>query len=219
MLLPITRNNESEKIQDACHVVSQHFYGERGLWCYRGWHWINRTLFFNELPLPLLTLGLTSHGHCLAWTMSPRERPPIILLHPSLWGGTEREDPWNFPPDLLGKRFAFDSLLHEAIHVSVNYRLDGKPGAEAERGKFRGDSSHNNPHWIAEVNRIAPLLGFTDVNSAMSVPTRKGKKVVRVCEGNIPFDVAAKFPRALRIWRRDFDYYRDRSPLPFECYV
>jgi hypothetical protein len=152
--------------------------------------------------------------------MSPKERPPIILLHPSLWGGTESDDPWGYPPDLLGPRFALDSEIHEAIHVSVNYRLGG-PGFAAprdgERKTFRGDSSHNNPEWIAEVNRIAPLLGFDGVSAAMSVPKRKGKKTVRVCDGNIPFNVAATFPRALRFHRKRFDYYRDHSPLPFEC--
>jgi hypothetical protein len=224
MLLPVARNSASDTIQDACRIVAGHYYRERGLWVYRAWAWINETLFFNELPLPLITLGLTSHGACLAWTMSSKERPPIILLHPSLWAGTESDDPWSFPPDLLGPRFALDSEIHEAIHVSVNYRLGG-PGFAApadgagKRKIFRGDSSHNNPQWIAEVNRIAPLLGLADVHAAMSVPKRKGKKIVRVCEGNIPFDVAATFPRALRFHWKRLDYYRDRSPLPFECNV
>jgi hypothetical protein len=53
----------------------------------------------------------------------------------------------------------------------------------------------------------------------MSVPKRQGKKIVRVCEGNIPFKVAAGFPRTMRFHRKRLDYYRDHSPLPFEYNV
>jgi hypothetical protein len=207
MLLAVTRNSTSDTIQDACRIVAGHYYGDKGQWVYRAWAWINETLFSNELPLPLLTMGLTSHGRCLAWTRSARERPPIILLHPSLWGGTESADPWGIPPDLLGPRFALDAEIHEAIHVSVNYRLGGSRS---------GASSHNNPQWIEEVNRIAPLIGLAGVNAAMSKPKRLGKKIVRTCGGNVPFDAAAKFPSAVRIHWNQLDYYRDPSPLPFE---
>src|SRR5215472_8474984 len=177
MLLPITRNNESDKIQDACRIVAEHYYGDRGLWCYRAFDWINRTLFFDELPPPLIVITLTPHGHCLALTHWALDRPPVIRLHPSLWGGTEKATPWGIDADQLGPRYALDVLIHESTHVSVRYRLGGPT---------RGDSFHNNPEWMSEVNRIAPLLGLIGINAAMSKVKRDGKKVRRVCEGNIP---------------------------------
>jgi hypothetical protein len=130
------------------------------------------------------------------------------MLHPSIWGGTEKEDPWSIPPDILGARYALDVLIHECMHVSVNYRLGGPSD---------GDSSHNNSEWIAEVNRIAPLIGLTDVQAARSVVKREGKKTRRVCDGNIPLRAASSFPYAVREMRGELSYYRDRSNLPFEC--
>ena len=89
----------------------------------------------------------------------------------------------------------------------MTYRLGGPSG---------GDSSHNNPEWIAEVNRIAPLIGLDGVNAAMSKPKREGKKIKRCSDGNIPYRAAAGFPDEVRrVWNQ-MDYYRDRSPLPFE---
>jgi len=210
LLLLATRNTHTPvSIEDACQTVARHFYGKRGAWCYQAFEWINRTLFFDELPYPLIVLGLTAHGACLGLTSSPVDqgKVPTILLHPSLWGGTERADPWGIAADLLGPRYVLDVLIHECIHVSVNYRLGGRS---------KGDSSHNNPEWIAEVNRIAPLIGLPDVRAAMSKPKREGKKIVRRCDGNIPFEAASRFPHLVRQLRGQLNYYRDRSPLPFE---
>ena len=212
MLLATECNGEAseiESIEDACRAVAGHYYGERGLWTYRAFHWINRTLFAYELPCPLILIGLTAHGSCLGWNASPvfHGKPPTIMLHPSLWGGTEKADPWGFPPDLFGERFALDTLIHECIHVSVNYRLGGQTG----------ETSHNNPEWVAEVNRIAPLIGLDGIDGGMSKVIREGKKTKRVSQGNVPFDPAvSKFPRGLRLHWGQSDYYRDRSPLLFE---
>jgi hypothetical protein len=206
MLRPTARNLIS--IEEACHLVAEHYHGKRGRWIYQAFDWINDTLFAGELPCPLLVLGLTAHGGCLGWTQSSIAKPPTIMLHPSIWGGTEKEDPWGIPPDILGARYALDVLLHESMHVSVNYRLGG-PSA--------GDSSHNNPEWIAEVNRIAPLIGLPGVQAACSAVKREGKKTRRVCDGNIPLRAAARFPYAVRELRGELGYYRDRSRLSFEC--
>ena len=208
LLLPAASNNTHPMIEAACQTVAQHFYGKRGAWCYQAFAWINETLFSGELPYPLLLLGLTAHGRCLGWSASSVSRAPTILLHPSLWGGTESANPWGIAADLLGPRYALDTLIHECIHVSVHYRLGGRSG---------GDSSHNNPEWISEVNRIAPLIGLPDVQAAMSKPKREGKKIIRRCDGNIPFDAASRFPHPVREIRGQLNYYRDRAPLAFEC--
>jgi hypothetical protein len=70
---------------------------------------------------------------------------------------------------------------------------------------------------MAEVNRIAALLGLDGVHAAMSKVKRvkrEGNRVRRVCEGNIPLAAADD---AVRLLRGQQDYYRDRSPLPFEA--
>ena len=43
---------------------------------------------------------------------------------------------------------------------------------------------------------------------------RKPTKVVRVDEGNLPFEVVAGFPRGLRRYLGELDFYR-RNVLPF----
>jgi hypothetical protein len=210
-VLPGVRRNRCTPIESACQTVAQHYYGERGLWCYRAFAWINRVLFDDELPCPLILLGLTAHGGCLGLTHSPvsESRAPTVLLHSSLWGGTEKANPWGISPDLLGARYAFDVLIHECMHISVNYLLGGyNPASE---------SSHDNDNWIAEVNRIAPLIGLADVHAARNKPKREGKRIVRRCDGNVPFLAAATFPHSVRTLRGDLDHYRDSRPLVFHC--
>ena len=209
-MLPTVERNSRRVIEDACHTVAEYCYGHCGLWLYRAFDWINHTLFSDELQYPHIVIGLTAHGGCLAWSLSrDATRPPTILVHPSCWCGTEVENPWGIAPDILGPRFVFDVLIHETIHVSVQYRLGGRSG---------GDSSHNNPQWVSELERIAPLLGFEGVKAGMSKVTRQGKRVRRVSQDNVPFEPAVpKFPSGLRAYRGQIDYYRDRSPPPFEC--
>jgi hypothetical protein len=205
-LMLLARNATNGVIEDACRTVAEHYYGDPATWAYRAFHFINEELFFGELPFPLIVLGLTAHGRCLGWSRSPIDKAPVILIHPSVWGGTEREDPWGIQPDLLGDCYALEILFHECIHVSVRYRLSG-PSA--------GDSSHNNPEWIAEVNSIAPLIELSGVDAVMSKPVREGKKIRRASRGNIPFRAAARFPHAVRELFGGLDYYRDHSALPF----
>jgi hypothetical protein len=115
------------------------------------------------------------------------------------------------PAAYLGATFALDVLIHERIHVNVEYCLGGSTGP----------TSHNCPEWIGEVNRIASLIGLHEVQAGRSVTRRVAtesggpKKVKRVDEGNVPFDYVAGFPYALRRHRDELDYYM-HAPLPFE---
>jgi hypothetical protein len=114
---------------------------------------------------------------------SPNDHVASLIV-----GRNRKDDPWGFAPDLLGARFALDTLNHECIHVSIHYRLGGGES---------GESSHNNPEWIAEVNRIAPLIWLDGIDAGMSKVVREGKKVKRKSLGNVPYDPAVcKFPRA-----------------------
>jgi hypothetical protein len=189
----------SYDIQKACRLVAETYYGSQGIWLCNAFEAINRAYFANELPYPHLTIEITAHARCIAWC-ELSERPPRIAIHPTLFGFREKENPWGYPTEWLGPPLAFDSLLHECLHVSVHYRLGGA----------HGPTSHNNSQWVTEVNRLAPLLGFQDIKAARQVATRvavdreltqQGKaktKVVKVCDGNVPFRAVATFPRGLR---------------------
>lgn len=162
---------------------------------------INGAYFGGRLPTPLIVWALTPWGGCQGSTESDRSRPPLIVLHPALLGTGPKDNPWKVPRAWLGWRFAVDVLLHECIHVHINYVL-------GERGK--GTSSHDCEAWIAEVTRLAPLLGLPPIAPGLSrtkrvpVPgetTKTGKpltRVVRVTEGNLPRSVVAGFPDAAR---------------------
>jgi hypothetical protein len=185
---------------DACKQIARVYWARRGVWGYEAFEFINATYFAGSLPWPLIQWALTAHGGCLGKTCA-RPDAPVITLHPSLLGGTEKDDPWRIQPAWLGPCYAFDVLLHETMHVSVDCVI----------GRGGGDSSHNNPGWIAEVNRIAPLLGLDGVVAALCKPrrvpiegrtTKTGKpatKVVRASDGNVPHCLIARFPYGVRL--------------------
>ncbi len=195
--------------REAVVSVASAYFGNRGLFAYQAFDWINRELFASELPTPLILWSLTPHGGCLGLTAVSSS--PVITLHPSLLGGTERANPWGFEPTTLGWALAFDVLIHECIHVSVMSRL-------AYRRK-KSETSHNNPAWLAEVARIAPKIGLPGLVADRSRTKRVrdaegGSRVVRVCESNVPYRALATFPHAVRMLRGETDIYRSNR-LPF----
>ena len=194
--------------------VVGHYQDQRGVLGYRLLEAVERHLFPDDtLPWPLVLWGLTAHGHCLAWTQSSTQHDPIILLHPSLLAPAfdptqnARTNPWGIQAAWCGVTMVLDVVIHELMHVAVNYC----------RGPWQGgESSHNNPLWIAEVNRLAPLLGWPDVVAAISKPVREKKKVVRRSPGStIPFDATSRFPQAVRVFRGEADAYYTARHLPF----
>lgn len=197
------------EIDRAARDVASHYFGRKGVWAYECFDWINERLYDGNLPQPLILWGLTAHGGCLGFTMADPERVrPVIQLHPSLLGSTAENGAWGFGQDLLGPAFAFDTLIHECIHVWVEHILC--------RDHRDGTSSHNNPAWVKEINRVAPLLGITGLNAAMSKTKRvanpdrpRGKtRVIRTTDGNVPFEAVSGFPRSVRVLRGQSDYYR-----------
>jgi hypothetical protein len=198
----------------ACRLIAQMHDGERGVWSYQAFDYINATIFGGELPTPLILWELTPWGGCLGETM--RSTPPIVRLHPGLLGGSGDEPPWGISRTLLGRAYALDVLLHESIHVRVN-SMGGWGG--------RGQSSHDNDLWVAEVNRIAPLL-VLDIHAGRSKtkripidgpPCPKGKpptKVVRWTDGTVPFDTVASLSNIVRRHLNLSECYR--QPLPFD---
>ncbi len=205
-------------------MISKHYNGPRGVFAYAAFEDINRRYFDGRLPMTLILWDITEHGALLGWCRSPRDGSPIIKLHPSLLSPAGVELPWNISLEVLGACFAYDVLLHECMHTSVNYLLGGYEALPDYRSSW---TSHNNPVWIAECNRIARLLGYPDVRAdtskAQRIPdpdgatTKTGKPatVVRwVDTGNI---VKENFPHCLE--DREVFYRRNVLPLdlPEEC--
>jgi hypothetical protein len=172
----------NRKVKEAYRLIARHVYGADGEFAYRAFRDLNAIYFGEQLPEPLVLWDLTNWGNCLAWTRSPDEGPPIIKLHPALVHPSKEDgSPWGIPADFIGYPYAFYVLLHECIHVAVNYVL----GGYREHPDYKKYwTSHNNPLWISECNRIAGLMGV-DVQYTMKtyqrVPTgkldKKGKPV------------------------------------------
>jgi hypothetical protein len=222
----VTRNNLLQnpmpvqtpgEVIEALRLVARHFDGERGPWAYDVFDAINTAYFDGRLPTPRIQWGLTAHGRCLGLTR--RTSRPVVTLHPSLLGGSEKANPWNVSPEWLGVTYAFDVLLHESIHVSQHCLLDGGIGP----------TSHNNTAWIAEVNRIAPMLRLDGIEAGGSktrrVPiegetTKTGKpvtRVIRVNEGNVPYSAVCRFPYGVREYLGTADSFYRAKVLPVTC--
>jgi hypothetical protein len=208
---------QPDGLAEALKLVAKHFMRDRGRFAYEAFEFINAKYFGNALPYPLIVWALTAHGGCLGLTYVHSGEQPVILLHPSTLQGTEKSDPWGIDPRMLGWCFAFDVLVHECIHVHIGWREGGWTN-------FR--SSHNNPLWVAHVNRLAPLLGLPAIRAAMTKVRRvavegklgpRGKpptKVQRGTDGDIPFGAVKTFPRGVRVHLGLTDFYL-KQELPF----
>jgi hypothetical protein len=206
---------------EAARLVTAECYGDLGEFGYQAFDWINAALFDGYLPTPLILWELTAHGACLGLTTSRQAAPPVIRLHPSPLGGPAPwANPWRVSADQLGPAYALDVLIHECMHVEVAYLLGGA----------NGPTSHNNPRWVGEAQRIGPLLGLqfragrsvtkrVPVEGGELGPSGKPKtRTVRVTEdgASVPFDAVAHFPRGVRQRLADAtDYYRANA-LPFD---
>lgn len=147
--------NETEKFSILKQAASITF-GQYGVWLFDTWKSHNEQYFDNQLQVIPLTFGLLPHGKALGnFTHKNEAGYSLITLHKSLLD--PQGDAWQILP-LLGQRFASDVLLHEMIHQAV-YQQYGHDGSSLE--KFFGSSSHNNPAWCDEVNRLAPMLGLS----------------------------------------------------------
>lgn len=219
-------------LPDACRAVARHYFGAAGVFAYAAFDYLNATYFDGALPDPLITWALTAHGRCLGATHRASSAA-VITLHPSLLGGhspragrsrlgdQDAVAPWGIPPDLLGPVLACDVLLHECIHLTI-----------AARGETGGPSSHNNPAWIAEVNRLAPMVGLPDLVAGRSTtirvpqsdappgPRGRPPTVVQRVSGAayagepLPFAAVAGFPYAAYQLLGRTDRYRT-GILPF----
>ncbi len=206
---------------EASKELARLYWGNEGAFAYQAYEHINRTLFGGRLPWTLIQWAPTAWGGCLGHTRVWGE--PVISLHPSVMGGGivvnangAQRGPWGISPDLLGPVHAYDVLVHEAIHVWIEHVLGG----------WTGESSHNCDEWVAEANRLMPLVGITGGTAGRNKPmrvevpgefTKTGRprtRVQRVDLGSLPLDAVSRFPSGVREYLGQLDHYR-RRVLPF----
>jgi hypothetical protein len=223
----VTPNGRLQKRSVPCGLIEAskdlaHLYwGDEGLFAYQAFEHINERFYDGQLPWVLIQWAPTEWGACLGYTRVSQE--PVITLHPSIMRGSSRvsegdqhRNPWGVEDGVLGAVYAYEVILHESMHVWIEYVLGGSTG----------ESSHNCPEWIAEVNRIMPLIGIRGVKAGMSKPkrmavagelTKRGKqptKVMRVSDGDLPLGAVSGFPHGVRRHLGLTDYYHRRE-LPF----
>jgi hypothetical protein len=204
-----------EQVHAAYRLIARHVYrvGHLGDFAYAAFEHINAAFFAGRLPEPLILWDITNYGKCLGWTRSPQDGPPIIKLHPSLVMpvGTQSvaggwKPPWGLSQ--LGHCYAYDVLLHETVHAAVEY-LHG--GVEAHPDFSSKWTSHANPVWVAECNRIARIMGVDvayDMKRYRRVPTggltKTGKPATKVefsCDGPDPERFPQNLPGRVAFYR------------------
>lgn len=118
-------------------------WGEWGAWMYDTWAEHNEKFFSGELKLGGIVWGLVPHGFGLGCYNIFCN---VIVLHTAIAEkGNWRI--WNICSDIL---FASDILLHEMMHQHIHQTgIEGKT-----------ISTHDSEGWVAEINRIAPILRF-----------------------------------------------------------
>ena len=117
-----------------------------GGWLYDTWAALNHDYFDGELEAIALIWGRIGRT-CRLSQFDPGLMR--ITLHTSLLSPlTSRDARYNVLDPLLAQ----DTLLHAMMHQAIYQRL-GCDGCERAR-----QTAHNNPAWVAEVRRIAPLL-------------------------------------------------------------
>lgn len=175
LLHSVTCNMEARDLSRACREVASHFEGDVGVTLFDWYDAINTHFFEGRLPQAFILTSLTPYGGCIGLTKPNPHAQPIILIHPTL--------------DTDERRFY--TLLHEAIHVNVRYNLRKDKG-------YGGKTSHSIPEWLAEVNRIAPMLGYTDIRIGENKVKRTSKTTIkRINTGTVPYECSYCFPQAL----------------------
>lgn len=171
------------------------YYGVQGEFAYKAYDHINLTYFDNQLPdNTYITWELLAYGRAVGCVSATTftTHGPWMRLHPVCWKREKRH----------GRAFTYDVVLHEAIHIKN--RIDGYIGRE----------SHNCQPWVDEVNRLAPLLGFPNIQATRKKSVRVDGTVVKRCLGNIKYKELITFPHPLR---RKFqpDFYQE-DIVPFD---
>ena len=182
---------------DAMRDTAVAYWSDLGAFVYDAYGWENSERFDNRIALPMIQVALTPHGGCIGMTNANVQRP-VITIHPSSWGNP---DAWGGIP--AGRRYVLDIVIHEMTHVSVQMTMQ-----DHTEGVGPWKSSHDNPIWCEEVNRMSPLLGINGVKAAPTVRRRAdGRMLRRAPDGCTPMSAVSRWPYSVR----DPQYYRSED--------
>ena len=174
---------------EALAVAAEIIHPRVGRWTYETWAELNENLWDGELPICGIQWGLTPHGsaHGL-WSGSQN----TITLHKSLI--EPKGNAWGIAHK-MGERYAADVLLHEMMHQYIDVVLGVRDGGESESPS---KSSHNNPYWVAEVNRIAQLLGLDCKAQVVKQRRVNGRVKWAPRDGAMTMSELGSFPHCVR---------------------
>jgi hypothetical protein len=195
--------------------IAIEYWGSRGAFAYDTYQWANAALFGNRVSVPLFQWALTPHGGALGFH---EDRPgrPVITLHPAIWHRGELHPmaphtAWN--GIWAGQLHTFDVIVHELLHAYIAcLERDRK---KAGLPPFKGETSHNNEIWPAEVMRISPLIGLPGIVASPTKRKRVNGQMLRVSvvEGSISMNQLRSWPYSCR----PKDYHRvGKLPLDWE---
>jgi protein gp37 len=183
------------------------YHGEKGDFAYAAFAWLNETVFEDRLPVTLIQWALTSYGHCLGFTQNKKNEnnPPVVTLHPAIWSPAGHGTGWSRTIP-AGRRYALDVVLHELIHVEVNYLMRGRSGK----------SSHDCIEWCQAITTASQKLKGTmlELPPFRAAPTKRyrenGRQARRTPDGCLSMEQIAGWPHSVR----EPSYYGSRA-LPW----
>jgi hypothetical protein len=168
-------------------------FGGLGVWTYDEWRRLNEIFFY----------GRNNVGPIVWWTASPDESlgyyaaaDNIIYLNEHLLKPVYPMPCRKWDVDHMNKRLASDVILHEMIHQKIH-----------QSGGWEGESSHNNSKFVAEVNRIAKLLGLCVKARVLKSDGLQGETMRSERSGYLTMRGLFYFPYA----SRPSSYYRKRN--------
>lgn len=174
---------------DALRNAAEIIHPGIGRKLYTWWDEINREHFGRQMSPPGIQFGLTPHGSRLGlWRGSEN----VIVLHRSLVKPSGNA--WDFASDLNrdggGEAYCRDVLLHEMVHQYIRTVR----GVTSDDEEAEGTSSHNNPWWVAEVNRISPRIGLDVQASVIRQKRVDGSVTWYVPDGHLTMEELSTWP-------------------------
>ena len=159
-------------------------YKDVGAWTYDNWQILNET-YFKGKNIPGEIDWVTDGANFSLGYYSPMENR--ILLHKGLVRPRYPNPMPKWCLNNLNQRMARDILIHEMIHQRIH-----------QTGGWEGESSHNNPRFVSEVNRIAVLLGLDVAAKVIQTQQADGKMKRQVEPGCLTLVEIEHFPYSKR---------------------
>ena len=131
------------------HTASELAHPGYGGWLFDTWASLNIDYFESNLE-PIAVIWGRIGRTCRLSHFDPGMGR--VTLHTSLLSPLTTN---GYQYQILDPRLAQDALLHAMMHQAI-YQGLGHDGSARSR-----QTAHNNQAWIAEVKRIAPLLGHS----------------------------------------------------------